>query len=384
MAGEYGRKKGGEMSDPILEKIAQEAGVSIRTVYRILNGSVISDARPNIMKRAQQIRQIAQRLHYRPNAAARAVSTGRFNCISLLISEYPRYGAMHHDLIRGLLYALSKHKMHLAMSVLADASLTSGDTMPCLLNQLMADGMLINYTHGIPQKMRDLIARHNIPSVWINADLPDNVVIPDDLGGGRLAAAYALGRGCKNIEFVHFQEEHFAQRPVDIHFSLSERLRGCRMQLQEAGRQGIYTELTGTHIADALPRMREWLRRPARPDAVITTHPAVALALLSAAKELGLHPPQDLLIITFQGNHPHDELNDEIMTMVIPWFAVGAAAAERVLQVIRSPHERFAREAIPYCEPVSARERQMRFAVPADIGPERSLLSDVELRSNLF
>ncbi|MBN2711491.1 MAG: LacI family DNA-binding transcriptional regulator [Planctomycetes bacterium] len=372
------------MADKILEEIAAEAGVSVRTVYRILNGGEISKSRPNISRRAELIRDIAQRLHYRPNAAARAVSTGKFNCISLLLSEYPRYGYMHHDLIRGLLYTLSKKQMHLAMSVMSDTSLTSGETMPSLLNQLMADGMLINYTHGIPQKMLDLIAANNIPSVWINADLPENAVVPDDAGGGQLATAYALEKGYKNIEFLHFMEDHFAGHPWDIHFSLHERLRGYRQEMQKAGRQGIYTELTGKRMADTLSQVREWLKRPNRPDAVITTVPGVALALLSAAKELGLRLPDDLLILTFQGNMPHDELDDEIMTMVIPWFALGATAAEKIIQVIDDPGAKFGRELVPYCAPATARERNMRFAATAGKGQEFSLLSEVELRGNLF
>lgn len=371
------------MADPILEQVAHEAGVSLRTVYRILNGGVISDARPKVGMRAQKIREIAARLNYRPNAAARAVSTGRFNCISLLLSEYPRYGAMHHDLIRGVLHSLARTKMHLAMSILSDTSLTSGETMPSLLNQLLADGMLINYTHGIPPGMHELIRRYNIPSVWINADLPDNVVRPDDAVGGRIATEYALGRGCKRIEFVHFLEEHFARRPDDVHFSLHLRLLGYRLTMQQAGLQAQYTELTGARWADMLPRLREWLRRPGRPEAVITTHPAVALALLSAAKELGLRLPQDLLLLTFQGNMPHDELDDEIMTMVIPWFAVGARAGERIQEVVAGGG-RFAPELVPYCAPVSARERRMRFSSTQPDSPEKSLLSDIELLENLF
>lgn len=372
------------MADAVLEEIATRAGVSVRTVYRILNGGVIRDSRPNISKRAQKIREIAKELHYRPNYAAKAVSTGRFNCISLLISEFPRYGRLHHDLLRGILHVLARRNMHMAMSVISDACLTSNRMMPSLLNQLMADGMLINYTHGFPAQMLELIRLHDIPSIWINADLPHDCVVPDDFGGGHLAVKYLTGLGCRRIDFVHYVVAPHINGPQDVHFSLPERLRGYRTAMQEAGLPAQNIELSGEKIADSLPVLRGWLERPGRPEAIITAEPRVALALLSAAKGMGMRLPEDLHIITFQGNPAYDELDDELRTMVIPWFRVGYTAAEMVTRKIDAPGERLERVAVPYNPPVSARERKMLLSAQINDHQERSIISDITDWDNLF
>src|ERR1017187_5709734 len=69
----------------ILEQIAQEAGVSKMTVSRILRGRNVPVYR-KAKERARQVLGIAERLNYRPNAAAKAVVSGKFNCATLLLS----------------------------------------------------------------------------------------------------------------------------------------------------------------------------------------------------------------------------------------------------------------------------------------------------------
>jgi len=353
------------MADQLLEKIAEEAGVSVRTVYRILNGAVIQKSRPNIARRAEMIREIATRLNYRPNTAAKAVSTGRFNCVSLLVSESPKYGYMHHDLLRGIMYVMNSHKMQFAMSSISDRDLSSKDRMPSLLNHMMADGMMINYSHHHPAGMRNLIATQGIPTVWINSDLPQNCVRPDDVQGGRLAVEAALEHGCRKICFLQYNYTYYNNKnnppdPAEVHFSHGHRLHGYRLQMQEAGMQPISVELTGMRYSDALPIVTQWMEEVEMPDAVITSHPAVALALHTAATRHGLKMPEDLLIITFQGNLPHDELNGEILSMLIPWFETGRVASEKTLQLI-GDSEDFPVVGVPYDKPVRAADRDMYY-----------------------
>ena len=57
-----------------MKDIAVEAGVSIKTVSRILNGEN-KENWPSSIRRAQQIRDIANRLNFRPNAMARTMRT---------------------------------------------------------------------------------------------------------------------------------------------------------------------------------------------------------------------------------------------------------------------------------------------------------------------
>src|SRR5271154_5907221 len=66
-----------------LEDVAARAGVSPGTVSRVLNGKN-KENRPAIAKRSERIRRIALQLGYRPNAAARSISRGRFRAVAFV------------------------------------------------------------------------------------------------------------------------------------------------------------------------------------------------------------------------------------------------------------------------------------------------------------
>ena len=67
-----------------LAEIAREAGVSPATVSNVLNGRN-KENWGSSARRADEIRAVAQRMGYRPNAAARATATGRFGAVALLL-----------------------------------------------------------------------------------------------------------------------------------------------------------------------------------------------------------------------------------------------------------------------------------------------------------
>lgn len=69
-----------------LRDIALEAGVSIKTVSNILNGRN-KEIWPEAIRRAEKIRNIADRLGYRPNQAARAMRLKRTGQIGVLMTS---------------------------------------------------------------------------------------------------------------------------------------------------------------------------------------------------------------------------------------------------------------------------------------------------------
>src|SRR6187431_3778266 len=76
-------------SPPTLEMVAKEAGVSIATVSRIINGTAkVSAERKNAVEAA------IAKLNFRPNAAARGLALGKSNTIGVITQaiDSPFYG----------------------------------------------------------------------------------------------------------------------------------------------------------------------------------------------------------------------------------------------------------------------------------------------------
>src|SRR4051812_45723220 len=72
---------------PTIADVARVAGVSVPTVSRVLTGNI-----PVAEKRRAQVLKAIEELGYRPNAAARALVSGRRSMIAILAANTSRYG----------------------------------------------------------------------------------------------------------------------------------------------------------------------------------------------------------------------------------------------------------------------------------------------------
>ena len=117
-----------------LEEIAREAGVSRYTVSNVLRGRNKENWACTV-ERAERIRGIAERLNYRPNAAAVATATGRFGAIGLLASRRHPDGVLLSTLLYSIRHHLTERELHLTLGDLPDESLTDEAYVPRILRE---------------------------------------------------------------------------------------------------------------------------------------------------------------------------------------------------------------------------------------------------------
>ena len=82
------------MTRPVtLADVAREAGVSLATASRALNGSATRTVGPEL---ARRVRSAAEQLRYAPDGVAQAMARGRTNAIGLVIADVsdPLFGAI--------------------------------------------------------------------------------------------------------------------------------------------------------------------------------------------------------------------------------------------------------------------------------------------------
>lgn len=312
----------------VLDDIAEAAGVSRMTVSNVLNGRN-KETWHSTAQRAERIREIAREFNYRPNAAAKAVVTGRFSSIGLLLSRDESSGTLFSQTFRAVRESLSERDLHLTVGDLPDAQLTDEQFVPKILREWAADGLLINYIASIPAQMEELIQQHHIPSVWLNTQLKHNCVFPDDFAAAHRATQHLIELGHQRIAFL--------QNAVSSHYSVQERERGYRAALQKAR---IQPNVVGYELMNeafnALEYSRSWLAGPQRPTAIVSYEMNYALPVYCAALQMGLQVPRDLSIITM-----HDKVTStyglDLSTMLIPAAEMGRQAVEMVLERISNP-----------------------------------------------
>lgn len=332
-----------------LSQIAREAGVTEMTVSNILNGKN-KENRPSSIKRASEVRAIAARLGYRPNAAARAVASGKFGAYGLLISSDPLRGNIFNGTWHGLFNALNERGLRLVVGDADATRFAETDYVPRLLSEWSVDGLIVNYTSDVPETVRERLVTERVPTVFTNICLNADCVYPDDEGAARQATEYLLSLGHTRIAYANFLDEN-----LSIHYSRRARRAGYEAAIRDAGVAPQFSTSSGppdsVHAWPGgwLPLAAAVLDKPAseRPTAVFTYGIHEALSLMYAAAARGIQVPRDLSIIGVYDNivdHP----GVRVSTMIIPAVALGEAAVRMLDRKIVSGGEAQPPQPIPF------------------------------------
>ena len=330
-----------------IDEIARQVGVSKWTVTRVLNGDV-DYRRPSYAKRAEKIRRIARDLDYRPNAAARAVATGRHGCIALVLAEHVFFSNLPIGLVRGLEAAAVSNDFRLSITRLPDAVVTDAARMPRVLREHHADGLLINYQFHIPPRMRDLVERYRLPVIWLNSQQPEYAVFADDRNAGRRATTYLLERGFRRIAYVDFS--HGDAELPDRHYSATDRAAGYADAMRDAGLQPrVIRDPTLTiPRPERVAAAHAILEAPDRPEAFVTYSESTALPLGIAGYKLDLPIATPALPIATFADDAIDIMGLSLPTMLVPNSEIGRQGVASLLARIAEPEARFPAVAVPF------------------------------------
>lgn len=330
-----------------LQEIADRSGVSLNTASRILAGR-IKGVRRDAVARSNLVLRVAEELNYRPNTSAQAIRSGRFGGIALLLSTTYSRSHLPAGLIDGVETVLSEHDMHLTLTRVPDERLTEQGVVPKILRRALSDGMLINYTDHIPEKMIELINKENIPSIWLNTKRDKDCVRPDDFWAAQHATEELIKRGHRRITYVDYHNIH---SPVvgPLHYSMVDRSEGYIAAMTAAGLKP-QTAWEDRKIApgERINLATQLLDRPNRPTAVVAYSPYTALPMLLAAMaNLRMNVPKDLSIVTFS-DLMYEEAGMTLSSMLVPTTEMGRLATEMLLTKIEHPKKQFAAKAVSF------------------------------------
>jgi LacI family transcriptional regulator len=286
---------------------------------------------------------------YRPNTAARAARTGRFDAAALLLQVHQAY--LPTFLLRGVSRTLGEHDMNMVVTEIPDEAMVSEGQVPKLLRELAVDGLLIDYIPPDDQKTQALLQRHRIPAIWVNDKRECDCAYPDDFDGGLRLTRQFIQAGHRRITFGRLRSRPSRSRR---HYSGDDRHAGYVKAMREAGLSPKDVRVNpggrnGTGDDARLAGFREMWSGPQRPTAVVATGMTEAAPAAVAAVAAGLTLQHDAVIGCF-----HETLRTELGLPIIVWQipheAAGAAAAEMLLQKIDDPPTALAPRPLPYTD----------------------------------
>ena len=268
-----------------IARVAQEAGVGVGTVSRVINGSAsVSEAT------RRRVLEVVAELGYEPNPTARALSTGRTRSVGVIAPFFTRPSVIER--LRGVSPLLASSGYQL---VLFDVERPEQRTNVFRSVIGRVDGLLTISLAPSKAELRRLAAA-GIPVVLVD-QAHDSVatVTVDDLEGGRMATEHLLSLGHRRIAF--------AGDTVDgVHgaSASSRRCAGYQRALSDAG-VPLRPELVKLrpHGRLAAEIAQELLDLPAPPTAVFAASDLQALAMIEALEALGRRVPDDLSVVGF-------------------------------------------------------------------------------------
>lgn len=274
-----------------IRDVARQAGVSVATVSRAINGKQVVSAQTR-----DRILSVMQDLNFSPSPAARSLSLGRTLTVGVVVSFLTRPQAAER--LRGVDAVLADSEFDLVIYNVESVQ-KRNHYLGTLAQSQRTDGLLVMSLPPQPDAVHAL-SQGPIPVVFIDVHTTSvaamSRVVGDDVAGGALAARHLLALGHRAIGFIG----DAAEDPFGF-TSSRDRQDGLIRELLSAGIT-IPPEWIG-HGAHGRYEARElahgMLSGNVRPTAIFAASDTQALGVIAAAREAGLHVPDDLSVIGY-------------------------------------------------------------------------------------
>jgi DNA-binding LacI/PurR family transcriptional regulator len=318
----YGNNPGVSMTATIAT-IAEEVGVSVATVSKVLNGR--ADVAPDTRARVEAS---LERHRYRRRSRRRSVGTRQ---IDLVFHEFDSLWAM--EIIRGVEAVTTRAGIDVVLSQLGGTHRPPQEWLDGILARRPLGVLFV--LSGPTQAQQQQLRRHHIPFVVIDTDSATAAWVPtvgcNNWNGGLLAASHLLALGHRRIAVISGPEDVLCSRA---------RVSGFRFAHDEAGlpvdpdlvRYGNFSVGAGHEHGMAL------LARADRPTAIFAGSDMQAMGVLRAAHRSGLDVPGELSVVGYD-DLPLAAWTDPALTTVNQPLQDMAGTAARMLLDLASGAE---------------------------------------------
>lgn len=294
--------------------VAREAGVSMATVSRVVNGN--PNVKPTTRKK---VMSAIERLGYRPNAVARGLASKKTTTVGVIIPDVS--SLLYAELARGIEDIATMYKYNI---ILCDSDHRLEKELQ-LINTLLekqVDGLLFMGSE-IKEDHLHAFSTASVPTVLAATRDADNIlpaVSIDHMQAAYEATQSLLAHGHKRIAMIG--------SPANDPLGGLLRMEGFKKALQDAGiapdealiESGNYRYDSGLRIMNA------FLQLPEPPTAVFAASDEMAIGAIHAVQDNGLSVPGDVEVIGYDNIRLAEMVRPRLTTVVQPIYDIGAVA----------------------------------------------------------
>ncbi len=313
-------------SAPTLEDVAREAGVSLATASRVVNGSTRRVAEAY----RERVLAAAAKLNYTPNLSAQAVAKGTSNTVTLLVADIS--DPFFSTIAAGVANAAEKAGLVVTIAVTGRDPLREAELVRSLRGQrprvmVLAGSRVVDGTgRDVLVDELDAFAANGGRVVIISQhELPFATVSIDNRAGARDLAielveagyrSFAILGGAVNLMTARDRVEGFVEGAATAGVAVSPE----RIRTGEFTRDGGYAsmlELIDAGLEDI--------------DLVFAVNDVMAIGAMAALRDRGVRVPEQIAIAGFDDVSSARDVTPPLTTVRIPLEEVGRTAVEIAL-----------------------------------------------------
>ena len=318
-----------------MRDVAQQAGVSIKTVSRVVNnqGEIADTTR-------QRVLEAIEDLGYRPSRVARALVTQRTNTIGLVVGDITN--PFFPEIARGVQDAAQIADYNVFLCNTDGNPEQELSTLESLAGHGV-DGIIIYPSYESIQNLTTFAAYYR-PLVVVNYPFEHTdvaLIMVDNRKGARLAVDHFVSNGHANIGML-----------TGIQSSSLDKVRRI---------QGFKDAL----CAHNLPVVEDWIVPGTDPTfesgyrttkkllqeypqitAIFTYNDLLALGAIRACSDMGLNVPNDCAIIGFDDIQWAATSTPQLTTVRVDKYDLGRRSLNRILEMLAQPDAVFPKVAL--------------------------------------
>lgn len=310
------------MAKATINDVAELAGVSIKTVSRVVNDE------PNVREATRQkVEKAIAQLKYRPNLSARNLASHRSHQVVLVYDDPSVYVTPSSAYIirmqEGMLTACKQANCDLLIHPCNYRHADVGDELRTLIERSRPDGVVIAPPLSNMASIVDAIARTATPYVRVSPGKDNGhefSVATNDREISAEMTGYLASLGHTRIAFITGHSEHQA---------VANRLKGYRDGLRESGLEfdqnlvasGDSSMASGAACAETLLDLAE------PPTAVFAANDDMAAGVIRVANLRGIRVPEQLSVAGFDDSALAQHISPALTTVRQPLKTMAETAA---------------------------------------------------------
>jgi LacI family transcriptional regulator len=313
------------MANATIIDVAEQAGVSIKTVSRVINN--VQSVKPQIRERV--MRAIAK-LDYHPNPSARGLGGNRSYLLGLLYDVSCGYYAT--SVLAGVIEKSRAAKYQVVMEPCDYNAASLAEDVIRGVRQSRVDGVILTPPLSDLSAVTTALESRSIPFVRIapgkHADTYRSVCTNDrEICASMTEQLAALGH--QRISFIIGNPDHAAV--MDRYRGYLDGLRSCGLRMDKSLIvQGYNSHASGVQSARKLLNVSA----SKRPTAIFASTDEMAAGALTVAHSMGLGVPEDVSVVGFDDAPLASQVWPALTTIRQPIPDMAALAGQLLLGIL--------------------------------------------------